>query len=135
LARVWVSAAESSGAPAPAQDAAAFALGCAAPYALLDVILERVFEALLLHRALAANLLGGLDAEPVRREELAGVRATTTPSQHPRVFVGNLLHGPQSARLSFELGPGRLPAGRGAKEPTETRDLPSSIQRVDERQL
>src|SRR5207237_5186501 len=75
------------------QDATSFALGCAAPYPLLDAMLQRVLEALVLHRAPSADPLSSFDAAAVGGEERPCVRAAATALEHPRVFVGNLVHG------------------------------------------
>jgi hypothetical protein len=74
------------------QDATAFAFGCAAPHALIDAIQQRVLEALALHGTASTDALRGFDAEAVGWEEGSRVRAATLALQHPRVFVGNLMH-------------------------------------------
>ncbi len=77
----------------PAQDAATFALRCTTPYSVFDAVHERVFETLEPHRASHAHTLRRLDTGAVGRKELARIDATTPRLEHPRVFVGGLLHG------------------------------------------
>src|SRR5579859_4746375 len=75
-----------------AQDAPALALRRTSPYAVLDVVEQRVLEAFGPDRAALADVLGRLDTEPVGREELGWARAPATCVQHPGVFLGSLVH-------------------------------------------
>jgi len=87
-----------------AQDPAALAFRRTAPHAVLDAMKERVLEALGTNGACRAHALRGLDTGPVGRKELAGIDATTTRLEHPRVFVRGLLH----AHLHFNEPYGHL---------------------------
>ena len=70
-----------------AQDAAAFALGGAAPDAVVDAVGEGVLEARLLDRAVGADPAGLLDADPVGREEVVGGAAPALGLEHPLVLL------------------------------------------------
>jgi hypothetical protein len=73
-----------------AQDATAFPFGRTAPYAVLNAVLERVFQALEPHLAAGADAPSGLDTESVGREELRGAGTAAQGVQHPRVLVRGL---------------------------------------------
>ncbi len=73
------------------QDTPAFALGGSSPYAVLDVVCQRVLQAGRSHRAVRTHLLGGLDADPVAREEHSWGTFSAPRRRHPgygRDFVG-----------------------------------------------
>ena len=73
------------------QDTPAFALGGPSPYAVLDVVCQRVLQAGRSHRAVRTHLLGGLDADPVAREEHSWGTFSAQRRRHPgygRDFVG-----------------------------------------------
>jgi hypothetical protein len=59
---------------------------------VLDVMLERVLEALDVHGTPHADALGGLDAETVGRKEFGRGRATAAGVEHPLVFLRNVVH-------------------------------------------
>src|SRR5579875_4129602 len=64
-------------------NAAPFALGSPAPYAMLDVVLERVLEARPLHGALGAVPAGHLHPHPVAGEEDLGRQVPAPALCHP----------------------------------------------------
>jgi hypothetical protein len=74
---------DSVGEAAPAQDAAALTLGGSAPDAVVDVMLERVFEAGLCNGALGTDPLRGEHAHAVAREEDVGCNFLALPPCHP----------------------------------------------------
>jgi hypothetical protein len=74
------------------QDPAPFALGGAAPDAVLDAELQCVLEALGAYRAVAADALRELDSDTVGREELGGAGTATLGTEHPPVVVRGLFH-------------------------------------------
>ena len=67
-----------------AEDPAAFTLRAPAPHAMVDAELERVLEALGLHRALGAHAPRALYADAVRGEERARGGLPAPRLQHPR---------------------------------------------------
>src|SRR5439155_15243918 len=78
---------------APAGDAAALPFGGAAPDPMVDVVVERVLEAGMLHRAVPADLTGDLDADTVAGEEHRGGDRPAVPGVHPGGVAVRLLHG------------------------------------------
>src|SRR5262245_49843644 len=102
---------------AATKDAATFALRGTAPDAVLDAMLERVFEALGAHGATRAHALGGFDAETVGRKELRGTHTPAARVEHPRVllgcFLGGLVHGRLPSRLRSLKPRGSLNRGLG----------------------
>src|SRR5947199_10140180 len=77
----------------PPQDATPFTLGCTAPDAVLDAMLERVLETFAAHGASDAHPLRLLDTKTVGRKELGGACAPAKCVQHPRVLLRNFVHG------------------------------------------
>ena len=73
--------------PATAEDAAAFALGGAAPDAVVDPVGEGVLETGILDRAVGADLARVLDADPVRGEEVVGRPAAAFGLEHPLMLL------------------------------------------------
>ena len=72
---------------AATEDAAAFALGGAAPDAVVDPVGEGVLEARLLHGAVGADPAGLLDADTVRGEEVVGSTAPALGLEHPLMLL------------------------------------------------
>jgi hypothetical protein len=72
---------------AAAEDAAAFALGGAAPDAVVDPVGEGVLEARLLDRTIGADPAGVLDPDPVRGEEVVGGAAPALGLEHPLMLL------------------------------------------------
>ena len=72
---------------AAAQDAAAFALGGAAPDAVVDPVREGVLEARLLDRTVGTDLASLLDADPVGGEEVVGRPAAALGLEHPLMLL------------------------------------------------
>jgi hypothetical protein len=72
---------------AAAEDAAAFALGGAAPDAVVDPVREGVLETGLLDRAVGTDLAGLLDTDPVGGEEVVGRPAATLGLEHPLMLL------------------------------------------------
>jgi hypothetical protein len=69
---------------AAAEDAPAFALGGAAPDAVVDPVGEGVLETGLLDRAVGADLAGLLDAPTPSEGKNVGRPAASTGLEHPR---------------------------------------------------
>src|SRR5439155_17762261 len=69
--------------PPAAGDAAALALGSAAPDTVVDPVVDRVLQALLLHRAVLADLAGDLDAHAVTWEEQGRLHCAAVAPCHP----------------------------------------------------
>lgn len=72
---------------AAAEDAASFALGGAAPDAVVDPVGEGVLEARLLDGAVGADLAGLLDADAVGGEEVGGRPAAALGLEHPLMLL------------------------------------------------
>ena len=72
---------------AAAKDAAAFALGGAAPDPMVDPVGEGVLESRLLDGAVGADLAGLLDADAVGGEEVVGRPAPALGLEHPLMLL------------------------------------------------
>ena len=103
----------------PADDAAAFGLGGAAPDAVVLAVLERVLEAAGLHRAGGADRLGPLDPDRLVLLAPARRRPPTRPRPH-RPAPGRPRRGRRRGRRATRRGRGRRRRGarRGPADPT-----------------
>src|ERR1700733_1893123 len=123
--------ADDPGDPPTPEHAPTFALGFAAPHAVIDPLVQCVLQAGLGHRALGADSLGRLHPHSVAREEDGRGKVLALPQVHPLGVHGSSVHsglpwfGPgRAARWLIRRHPVHVPVSRpGAGTPTFCADL------------
>jgi hypothetical protein len=77
---------DGAGTTATTKDASTLALGAATPHTVVNVVLQRVFQAGLSHGAFGADLLRYLYAHPVTWKKDVGCNFLALPPHHPFCF-------------------------------------------------